>query len=193
VAGFLVQPGCDSVQVLLDFGGNDIPVQGRRVAEVTFQVGGPEEPALDVEKVCDFGNGHLWIYDLRFAIYESVFMCPSGWQMGEPFSHAVREGIFFDMETDLGFWRGGWGLEQRSELLIDFPQRGVVEEQGFVNFCQALKDGGVGGEVFAHFDEGADDINAHGNRAGAVEDIGGHQGAVFGEGDRQVATATMRS
>jgi hypothetical protein len=33
----------------------------------------------------------------------------------------------------------------------------------------------------AHFDEGADDVNGHGNGAGAIEHGGGHQGTVFGE------------
>jgi hypothetical protein len=73
-------------------------------------------------------------------------------------------------------------------LLKDFAQGGVVEQQGFVNFGQAPEDGGVGGEVLAHFDESADDVQAHGNRAGAVENRGGHEGAVFGEGKGQSAS-----
>ena len=145
--------------MLLDLGRNDIAVQGGGIAEVTFQVGGPEEPALDIEKVCDFGSGHWGICDLRLAIYEFAFMLPGGWQPNEPLSHAVRDGVFFDVEADFGFGGRGWRLEQRAELLEDFAQRGVVEQQGFVYFGEALEDGGVGGEVLAHFDEGADDVN----------------------------------
>jgi hypothetical protein len=29
-----------------------------------------------------------------------------------------------------------------------------VQEEGSIDFSQALEDGGVGGEVLAHFDEG---------------------------------------
>jgi hypothetical protein len=172
--------------VLLDLGGNDIAVQGGGIAEVAFQVCRPEEPALDNEKVCDFGSGHFGICDLRLAIYELAFLRPGGWQPNEPSSHAVREGVFFDVKADFGFWGRGWRLEQRAELLKDLAERGVVEQQGFVNLGQAPEDGGVGGEVLAHFDEGANDVQAHGNSAGAVENRGRHQGAVFGEGVRQI-------
>jgi hypothetical protein len=64
---FLVQAGGDSVQVLLDLAGNDIAVQGGWVAEVALQVRGSKKPALDVEKVCDFGIGH------KLAISINVF------------------------------------------------------------------------------------------------------------------------
>ena len=61
-----------------------------------------------------------------------------------------------------------------------------MQEEGFVDFGEAFEDGGVGGEVFAHFDEGTDDIETHGDRAGAVEDGGGHESAVLGEGMRKI-------
>ena len=96
---------------------------------------------------------------------------------------AVRHGVFFDMEADFRFWGCGRRLEQRAELMKDFTQGGVVEEQRFVNFCQALEDGSVGSEVLAHFNKGADDLDAHGNSAGAVENSSCHKGPVFGESE----------
>ena len=57
-----------------------------------------------------------------------------------------------------------------------------MEQERFINFSQALEDSGVGNQVFAHFDEGANDIDTHGHRAWAVEDIGGHQRTVLGKG-----------
>lgn len=58
-----------------------------------------------------------------------------------------------------------------------------MNEQCFINFRQALKYGSVGHEVLAHFNEGADDIDTHGDRLRAVQDVGGHEGAMFGKGD----------
>jgi len=86
------------------------------------------------------------------------------------------------VEADFGFrWR--WRrLKQRAELLKDASQRAVVKEQSFVDFGQALKNGDVGGEVFAHFYERADDVETHGYGAGSVQNRGGHQCAVLGEG-----------
>src|ERR1039458_6272619 len=101
-------------------------------------------------------------------------------------SDSVWHGVFLDVEADLGFRRCRRRRKQRAEMLKDFAQGGVVEEQGPVNFGQAPEDGGVGGEVLAHFDKSADDVQAHGNRAGAVENRGGDQGAVFGEGERPI-------
>lgn len=72
--------------------------------------------------------------------------------------------------------------ERRQEFLVDVAQGAVVEEEGFVNFGEAFENGGVGGEFFAHFDEGANDVNAHGNCAGATENVGSHEGTVLGEG-----------
>jgi hypothetical protein len=93
----------------------------------------------------------------------------------------VRNRIFFDVETDSGFGRRGWRLKQRAEFLVDVTECTIVQEEGFINLGQAFEDGGVGSQVFAHFDEGADDIDAHGDRARAVEDARGHQGTMFGE------------
>jgi hypothetical protein len=58
--------------------------------------------------------------------------------------------------------------------------------EGLIDFSEALEDGGIGGEVLPHLDEGTDDIDAHGHGAGAVEDVGGHKSAVLGEGHREI-------
>lgn len=58
----------------------------------------------------------------------------------------------------------------------------VVVKQGLVDGCKALEDFRVGGELFPHFDEGANEEQAHLDRLRAVQDGCGHDGAVFGEG-----------
>ena len=92
-----------------------------------------------------------------------------------------RNGILFDMKADFGFGRQWWRFEQWPKFLVDVPQCGVMQEQGFINFSQALEDGDVGGEILTQFDEGADDIKTHGDGARAVEDRSGHQRPVFRE------------
>jgi hypothetical protein len=37
------------------------------------------------------------------------------------------------------------------------------------------------------------DLDAHSDRPRAEEDVGGHEGAVFGEGNEQVAASAMQS
>ena len=107
--------------------------------------------------------------------------------------YSVRDSILFDVEADFGLW-GRWRrLKQGPELLVDVAQRAIVQKEGLINFGKALQDDGVGGKVLAHFDESADDINAHGDGTGAVEDVGSHKRAVLGEGNREVAAATVRS
>jgi hypothetical protein len=44
---------------------------------------------------------------------------------------------------------------------------------------------------FIRFDEGPDDVDAHLDRAWATEDVGGHDGTVFGEGVRKISAATL--
>ena len=39
---------------------------------------------------------------------------------------AVRDGVFFDVETDFGFGRQRWGREERPELLEYLAQRNVL-------------------------------------------------------------------
>src|ERR1051326_683332 len=51
---------------------------------------------------------------------------------------AIRKTVFLNMEADLGFgWRWRW-FEQWAEFLINIPQRGVVQQQGLINFGQSL-------------------------------------------------------
>lgn len=94
------------------------------------------------------------------------------------------------MKADFGLWRRWRRLKEWPEFLVDVAERAIVQEEGFIDFGQAFEDGGVGGEVLAHFDEGTNDVHAHRDGAGAVEDVGGHEGAVFGEGVGQSAAAT---
>ena len=86
------------------------------------------------------------------------------------------------MEADLAFGgRGGWA-EEGLQFAPDDLQGCVVFEERMVDFGQALEDVGVGRYWLAHLDEGADDVQAHGDGARAVQDGGRHDGAVFGEG-----------
>jgi hypothetical protein len=85
----------------------------------------------------------------------------------------VTNGVFFDMEANFGFGRLWRRFQQGAELLEDFPQRYIVNQQRFVYLGQASENGSIGGDLLAHFDEGADDIGAHGDGAGAVFDHGG--------------------
>ena len=50
----------------------------------------------------------------------------------------------------------------------------------------AVSDCVIRGDFLAHFDKGANDIDTHGNRTRAIEDRCHHQGALFGEGEREV-------
>ena len=95
------------------------------------------------------------------------------------------------MEADFGFGRGWRRLKEGAELLIDVAERAIVQEEGFINFGEAFEDGGVGSEVFAHSDKGADNINAHGRSARTVEDVCRHERAMLGEGDRWEAGVTV--
>ena len=87
-------------------------------------------------------------------------------------------------------WLRRW-LQQGAELLEDLPQRHIVNQQRFVYLGQASENGRVGGDILAHFDERANDIDAHSDGARAVEYVGGHERAVFGKGVRERATAAI--
>jgi hypothetical protein len=65
--------------------------------------------------------------------------------------------------SGLGCWRRG--LQQRAQFLQDFAQGDVVDQQGLIYFREAPENGGIGGDVLAHFDKGADNIDAHGHGA----------------------------
>ena len=72
----------------------------------------------------------------------------------------VTDGVFFDMEANFGFGRLWRRFQQGAELLEYFPQRHVMDQQRLVYFCEASEKGSIGGDILAHFDEGADDIDA---------------------------------
>ncbi len=74
----------------------------------------------------------------------------------------VWGGVFLHVETDWGFGRRRGWLQKGAEFLVDVAQGVVMEQQGFVDFGQALEDGCVGGLVLAHFDKRANDVEAHG-------------------------------
>ena len=67
----------------------------------------------------------------------------------EPLSHAIWGRVLFDMEADLRFFWQRRRSQERAELLVNIPQGAIVEKQGFINFGEALKDGGRG--VSPHF------------------------------------------
>lgn len=64
-------------------------------------------------------------------------------------------------------------------------------EEFFVDLGEAAEDAEVGADLFAHLDEGADEVEAHLHGLFAAEDGGGHEAAVLGEGPRQSAESTM--
>lgn len=55
-------------------------------------------------------------------------------------------------------------------------------QQSVINLGEALHDFGTSGQLFTHFNEGADNKNAHRHSFSAVQDRCGHDGSVFGEG-----------
>jgi hypothetical protein len=64
--------------------------------------------------------------------------------------------------------------------LVDVTQSAIVHEESLVNLSQAFENRGISGQVLSHFDEGAEDVHAHGNGSRAVKNGGSHQSAVFG-------------
>ena len=70
---------------------------------------------------------------------------------------------------------GGDGLIVRGELLLDACFECIVAPGQFL----------VGADPLAQLHECPHDVEAHLDGAGAVEDGGGHDGAVLGEGERR--------
>lgn len=85
------------------------------------------------------------------------------------------------MEADPSFGRRGRWIKERLELLPDDLQGFVVLKKRFVDLRKPFEDFGVGGDLFAHLDEGADDINAHGDGFRTIQQGGSHDGPVLGE------------
>ncbi|HVM50312.1 MAG TPA: hypothetical protein VMU04_19950 [Candidatus Acidoferrum sp.] len=55
------------------------------------------------------------------------------------------------MEADLGFGQWRWRLQKGAELLENLPQGHIVDQQRFVYLSQAPENGGVRGDILAHF------------------------------------------
>lgn len=103
----------------------------------------------------------------------------------------VRLRLVVAIKTDGALGRIRWRCEQRLEFCPNRTQGVIVIQQGLIDFRQPFEDGDVGGEVFAHLDKRADDVEAHFDGVGAVQDGGGHDGAMLGEGVRQCAATTV--
>ena len=89
------------------------------------------------------------------------------------------------MKTDGSFGSHGRRLKKRKQFLIEIAQRGVMDEQGLIDFRQTFKDGLIRRDHLALFDECTDDEDAHSDSVRAIEDAGCHQRSVFGEGVRE--------
>ena len=55
-----------------------------------------------------------------------------------------------------------------------------MREESLVDDGQAFFQGGIGRQFLPQPDESPDDVNAHRERLGAIEDIGGLECSVFG-------------
>ena len=88
----------------------------------------------------------------------------------------------FGGEADGGFGRGFGFLHEVADGVDEGEDLVVVVLEFVLEFGEFVCELLVGGEEFAEFDEGADDEEAGVDGLRAVEDGGGHDGAVFGEG-----------
>ena len=88
-------------------------------------------------------------------------------------------------------WLGGWWrrVEDFHDALQEFDDSGFVNVQAALEFllecrqlaCQSPSISQQG----THFDESANDEDAHLNGARAIKDIGGHDRAMLGKGARE--------
>ena len=90
--------------------------------------------------------------------------------------------LFLAVEANLASWLLGRGRKEGLQFGPDGAQRRVVFEQRLINLRKPFENGRVGGELLAHLHEGPHHKYAHGHGFGAVQDGGGHDGAVFGKG-----------
>jgi len=104
---------------------------------------------------------------------------------------SVTRGFFFGVESDLGLRRSGRRSQERLEFLPDDAEGIVVPEELGIHLREFFQNFGLRHGRFALFDERPDDIHAHLDGLGTVEDVGSHEGAVFGEGVGKRATSTM--
>src|SRR6478736_1357064 len=108
---------------------------------------------------------------------------------GEPKAAVECRKLLGKADAALGWIR--WRSQQRLEFLPENLQGAVVLDERLVDFRQAAKNRGVGGERLALFDESADDVDAHLNRAWTAQRVRGHYGAMLGERPRTVGAAAM--
>lgn len=87
------------------------------------------------------------------------------------------------MKSDFSFRWELWRCQKRNEFLIKVTERLIVAEEGFVDFRESLGEG-LGEEDSSHLDKGFNKSDAHFNCLWTVENIGDHQGSVFGKGPR---------
>ena len=91
------------------------------------------------------------------------------------------------MKADAAAGRLRRGIEEGLELVVDVLQGEIVREQGAVYLGELLENFCIGEQAVAHFDKGADDIDAHGDGLIRVQDAGGHEGSVLGENAREIS------
>jgi len=90
------------------------------------------------------------------------------------------------MKTDL-FSRGiRRGVQKRDQLFVNISKNGIMLKQSFVDFSQSFQNGAIDGQDITLLDKSSYYIDTHRNRLGAVENIGRHDGSMFGEGERAV-------
>ena len=122
------------------------------------------------------------------AGWQRRFFMVGSWQILELLSREdwawrawARLGLVVGFEADR-FGGLGDGAGQVAERDDDVADVLIVAGEAFFEFFQLVGQFAVGGEQLAEADKGADHEDAHLHGPGRVEDIGGHDRAVLGEG-----------
>jgi len=89
---------------------------------------------------------------------------------------------FLDLKSYPLPWLFRWRQEERADFLKQFHQLGIVKEEDFLNLTETFLKIAPRCEFLSHSNKGTDNINAHGNRRLALENVRGHQRPVLGEG-----------
>jgi len=76
--------------------------------------------------------------------------------------------------------------------LVEIAQGRIVKEERVINLREPFRHGAVRGELLATFHEGADNVEAHFDRLGAVENIRRHERTVLGESVGTVTNVALR-
>jgi hypothetical protein len=93
-------------------------------------------------------------------------------------------------KANFAWWQRWRWREQRLYFLIKVFESNIVADEHTLNFGQALLQLGADQQFFTQPDKRAHHIDAHGHRALAAQNRGGHNGAVFGEDTGKFAPAT---